>query len=160
MTERLVVEMKELAEKYGARFLTVMLNGPEEIMAYYIERFKHHRIELVNCNFPLTDDMRVPGEGHPNDSDAYTMGPVYPTEACRSLVPCLRGLLPTKPEFCWHRFNRMLKKLPTLFSRRSEVQGTAREHACSDRRGRQLLLIRNVWEPGIAWPQQSLSTAC
>lgn len=67
MTERLVVEMKELAEKYGARFLTVMLNGPEEIMAYYIERFKHHRIELVNCNFPLTDDMRVPGEGHPND---------------------------------------------------------------------------------------------
>lgn len=67
VTERLVVEMKHLAEKHGAQFLTVMLHGPEETMAYYAERLKQHQIEIVNCNFPLTDDMRVPGEGHPND---------------------------------------------------------------------------------------------
>lgn len=65
--ERLVVEMKHLSEKHGARFLVAMLDGPKETMAYYTERFQHHQIELVDCNFPLTDDMRVPGEGHPND---------------------------------------------------------------------------------------------
>lgn len=67
VTERLVVEMKDLAEKHGASFLTVMLNGPEETMAYYTERFADHQIKVINCNFPLTNDMRVPGEGHPND---------------------------------------------------------------------------------------------
>jgi len=66
VTELLVVEMKRLAEKHGAKFLTVMLSGPEEAMAYYAERFQRHQVEILNCNFPMPDDMRVPGEGHPN----------------------------------------------------------------------------------------------
>jgi hypothetical protein len=66
VTERLLVEMKNASSAHGAGFLVVLLKASEEAKAHYIGFLQQHNIPYVDCAFPLTDDLRVPGDGHPN----------------------------------------------------------------------------------------------
>ena len=66
VTESLLMEMNKLCEKYGARFVTVILHAEDDISSYYKSRLEKSHIEFIDCNYPLTEEMRVPGEGHPN----------------------------------------------------------------------------------------------
>jgi hypothetical protein len=66
VTEQLMGEMKELSEKFGARFVVVLLYASDPSLGYYKERLTKAGIEFIDCKYPLTDEMRVQGEGHPN----------------------------------------------------------------------------------------------
>ena len=66
VTETLLMEMNKLCEKYGAKFVTVILHADDETSSYYKSRLEKSHMEFIDCNYPLTEEMRVPGEGHPN----------------------------------------------------------------------------------------------
>ncbi len=66
VTEKLILEMKKLSEKFGARFIVPAL-WLTEFREQYTDFFKKNNIEFINCSRRITRDFKVPGEGHPND---------------------------------------------------------------------------------------------
>jgi len=62
----LVSEMKILSDRHGADFLVVLLSVNKKAVPNYMERFSQNGIKALNCSFPLTRDMIVIGDGHPN----------------------------------------------------------------------------------------------
>ncbi len=66
VTEKLLVEMRELCKKYGSKFVTVLLNADDDISNYYKDRLEKSHVRFIDCHYPLTTEMRVPGEWHPN----------------------------------------------------------------------------------------------
>jgi hypothetical protein len=66
VTEQLLVEMDRLAKQHGAHFCAVLLDFSPEGKAHYTKFFAEHGIDFVDCAFPLTKALQVPGEGHPN----------------------------------------------------------------------------------------------
>lgn len=66
VTERLLIEMDHLAKQHAAHFCAVMLDFSPAGKAHYTKFFAEHGIDFVDCAFPLTKALQVPGEGHPN----------------------------------------------------------------------------------------------
>ncbi|UCE86774.1 MAG: hypothetical protein JSU66_03290 [Deltaproteobacteria bacterium] len=66
VTQRLLVEMKDLCEANRARLAVVMLNAFGEAADEYGAFLAAHDIPHVDCTVPLTLDRMVPGDGHPN----------------------------------------------------------------------------------------------
>jgi len=66
VTKKILLQMKQLAARHKAQFVTVILNAPEGAKAYYQKFFKKNGILALDCSYPLTADMKVKGEGHPN----------------------------------------------------------------------------------------------
>lgn len=66
ITTKLVSEMKKQSSKHDADFLVVLLSVNEKAAANYMKIFSNSGIKALNCSFPLTRDMIVIGEGHPN----------------------------------------------------------------------------------------------
>jgi hypothetical protein len=67
VTKELLLEMGRLVESSGARFTVVLLHFAEpDSKVGYTEFLQSNAIDFVDCTFPLTPRMRVPGEGHPN----------------------------------------------------------------------------------------------
>ncbi len=68
VTEPLLIEMAELCKRHGSRFLVILLSSPDEARTHYLQFLKRHGIASVDCVRPLTPELLVPGEGHPNAS--------------------------------------------------------------------------------------------
>jgi hypothetical protein len=68
VTEALLLEMRDLVRRNGARFLVAPLSWQFDRTApeHYRLFFQGHDFEVAPCARPLTPDMQVPGEGHPN----------------------------------------------------------------------------------------------
>ncbi|MEM6644994.1 MAG: hypothetical protein AAF730_01960 [Bacteroidota bacterium] len=66
VTERLMAEMQATATAYGADFRVVLLAAPDDITTAYTAFLDEAGIPYIDCVEPLTDDLRVRGEGHPN----------------------------------------------------------------------------------------------
>lgn len=66
VTEQLMAEMQATAAEYGADFRVVLLSAPDDINATYRGFLDQANISYIDCAEPLTDDLRVRGEGHPN----------------------------------------------------------------------------------------------
>ena len=66
VTEAILLEIDRLCAKYNAKFIVTILNADEDTTAHYKAFLERSRIPLFDCNYPLTEQMRVPGEGHPN----------------------------------------------------------------------------------------------
>ena len=66
VTERLLLEMRRLVEQHGSRFCVVLLHLSPDTKAHYVEFLAEHQVDFVDCAFPLTPDMRVRGDHHPN----------------------------------------------------------------------------------------------
>jgi hypothetical protein len=67
VTEKLLLEMRELVESNRARFTIALLYFVDPLVKQgYAEFLRSNAIDAVDCAFPLTADMRVPGEVHPN----------------------------------------------------------------------------------------------
>jgi hypothetical protein len=66
VTEAILVEINRLCAKYNAKFIVTILNAEDDTRAHYKAFLERSRIPLIDCNYPLTEQMRVPGEGHPN----------------------------------------------------------------------------------------------
>jgi hypothetical protein len=66
VTLRLLEEMNALCASRGARFAVVFLWTPREVRAEYVRHLRRHRIRWVDCHHPVTLDLVIPFEGHPN----------------------------------------------------------------------------------------------
>jgi hypothetical protein len=65
-TKRLISEMADLARRHSTPFAVVFLEAQDGKKEEYLDYFRRQRIPVVDCVRPLTDDYRIPGEGHPN----------------------------------------------------------------------------------------------
>jgi len=66
VTEQILLEMNRITEKYGAKFVMVLLMADQETKSHYMSFCKTHNIRCIDCVYPLTPEMKVVGEGHPN----------------------------------------------------------------------------------------------
>lgn len=66
VTERLLLEMDDLSKQHGARLSVVLLYASPQGTAHYVDFLQRHGVDVIDCAFPITRDMTVPGEGHPN----------------------------------------------------------------------------------------------
>ncbi len=66
VTQQVILEMKKLAERFGAEFVTVLLKAEKRTKKSYERFFRRRSIRNVDCAFLLVQKMRVQGEGHPN----------------------------------------------------------------------------------------------
>jgi len=75
ITQKIVHEMKLLAEKNGSKFAFVNLYPPSESIRIsgknhlipYNKFTKKNKIKLINCGYELTEEYQVKGDGHPNN---------------------------------------------------------------------------------------------
>jgi len=66
ITLALVSGMQKLVKRHNADFLVVLLSVNEKAAAVFMKAFSENGIRALNCSFPLTRDMIVTGDGHPN----------------------------------------------------------------------------------------------
>jgi len=66
ITVALVSEMLALSNAHNADFLVVLLSLNRQAARAYTRAFTKNGINVLNCSFPLTRDMIVTGDGHPN----------------------------------------------------------------------------------------------
>ena len=66
VTERLLVEMQQLAQRHGSHFCVVLLHFSAAAKQHYVEFLTQQHIDFVDCAFPITAEMRVYGDTHPN----------------------------------------------------------------------------------------------
>jgi hypothetical protein len=65
-TKRLIAEMNALARRRATRFAVAFLLAEDGKKEAYTTFFAEHRIPYIDCVEPLTEDNRIPDEGHPN----------------------------------------------------------------------------------------------
>jgi hypothetical protein len=66
VTEQLLLDMNTTTSQHGAKFVVVLLELSDEAKLHYKNYLTANMIEYIDCAFPLTPDMEVAGEGHPN----------------------------------------------------------------------------------------------
>jgi len=66
VTEKLIRDMDALTTQYGAELVLVLLQCSPEAKADYMRFAGHSGIRTIDCAFPMTTEMRVPGDLHPN----------------------------------------------------------------------------------------------
>jgi len=67
VTEKLLLEMKDVSSRNAAKFLVALLRTDEEERLHYTSFLKTHAINFIDCVLdPLPPDLIVRGEGHPN----------------------------------------------------------------------------------------------
>ncbi len=67
VTEKLILNMRDLSLKNGSEFFVLFLYFHKDSnREYYKEFLDNEGISGIDCAFKLTDDLHVDGEGHPN----------------------------------------------------------------------------------------------
>jgi hypothetical protein len=66
ITVALVSEMQELSNEHNADFLVVLLSFNRRDAHTYTKALIRNEVNVLNCSYPLTRDMIVIGDGHPN----------------------------------------------------------------------------------------------
>lgn len=66
VTEQLLIEMRKMCEQYEIEFFVAILDSTERTKKHYIKFLENNDIMATDCAYPLTKEMRVKGEGHPN----------------------------------------------------------------------------------------------
>ena len=67
VTQRLLLQMREISRRHGADFAVVMLHGKDRSVDRLTRFLDRHAIPSLDCAFRLTSAMRVGGKGHPNE---------------------------------------------------------------------------------------------
>ena len=68
VTEKIIVQMKEISNKFDANFMLVILNWNNHYTINHYESFlKKNEIKYVNCAVPLTGQMVILGDYHPSE---------------------------------------------------------------------------------------------
>ncbi len=66
VTKKILLQMQELNAKHGTRFLVVMLELDPEDKRHYKKFLESNGIIAIDCTSPLSKELTVKGEGHPN----------------------------------------------------------------------------------------------
>ena len=68
VTEKAVLQMKEISKKFNAAFILVILDWSNHFTKDHYEGFfKKNEIKFVNCAIPLIDEMVLFGNYHPSE---------------------------------------------------------------------------------------------
>lgn len=65
-TDRLVMQFKETADRYGAEFLVLLLNNVKDGFVAFLDASGISYLDCVNPDFETEPRYRVGGEGHPS----------------------------------------------------------------------------------------------
>jgi len=63
ITKRLMIAMKNLAERSGSSFFVAVLGQPQQYESF----FNTSDIKVIDCRLELDENLTVQGEGHPNE---------------------------------------------------------------------------------------------
>ena len=66
VTQKLLLQMQNLSFKNHAKFLVVILCCEEDEKTSYVRFAERNDILIVDCAYPINEEMKVKGEGHPN----------------------------------------------------------------------------------------------
>jgi hypothetical protein len=67
VTEQLLLDMHEVCAEYDAPLIVALLHfEAPDVKEHYVDFLRKQRLDFVDCVEPLTPEMKVPGEGHPN----------------------------------------------------------------------------------------------
>ena len=66
VTDALLLQMNDLCKERGARLVVAILSAEPSEKDHYTQFLKDNAIDFIDCEFPLTENRKVPGEGHPN----------------------------------------------------------------------------------------------
>jgi hypothetical protein len=66
VTQRILLEMNKVATQHGATFVVVFLSVRRSTKEHYTAFLRESNIQDLDCGYDITDEMQVPGEGHPN----------------------------------------------------------------------------------------------
>jgi hypothetical protein len=66
VTERLIAEMDRTCRSKGASFAVLLLQASGETAAHYVEYCKREGVECYDVLSPMTADLKLPGDNHPN----------------------------------------------------------------------------------------------
>lgn len=66
ITEKILLEMNRVSKAYNARFVTVLLDASGNTKEHYMKFLSDNDIQVIDCIYESTDELEVPGEGHPN----------------------------------------------------------------------------------------------
>lgn len=65
VTNKLIEAMNELSRRNGATFVVVVFDGMTDEQGY-VRFMRENGIRYIDCDFPLWDSLKVPGDDHPN----------------------------------------------------------------------------------------------
>ena len=68
VTEKIILQMKEVSHKFNSDFMLVILDWNDRFsIDQYESFFKKNEIKFVNCSVSLIDQMVLPGDYHPSE---------------------------------------------------------------------------------------------
>ena len=68
VTEEIILQMKEISNKFGADFVLVILDWSNNLtIDQYEIFFRENKIKFVNCKIPLVDEMVLLDDYHPSE---------------------------------------------------------------------------------------------
>lgn len=65
-TQQLLLQMRDVAQRYGAEFVLVFLVVDDQTKDIYQRFSADNQITAIDCSHQLSEEMTVKGEGHPN----------------------------------------------------------------------------------------------
>jgi len=66
VTEQILLQMNRVSKEHNASFAVVWLSVNPRMREHYVNFLGDYGIQCIDCDYTITDEMRVPGEGHPN----------------------------------------------------------------------------------------------
>jgi hypothetical protein len=66
ITEKILLEMNRVSKEYNAIFVAVLLEASGATKEHYMKFLSQNNVHVIDCVYESTDEMKVPGEGHPN----------------------------------------------------------------------------------------------
>jgi hypothetical protein len=66
VTEAILLQMDKVSKRYGATLFVVLLRSKNKTKSHYMGFLKQNKIQFIDCVFPRTKDLIVPGEVHSN----------------------------------------------------------------------------------------------
>lgn len=68
VTERVILEMRDLCDRHGAQFVFLLLEASAKTKSHYEEILEQHGIPFVDCACPNDPEYRFPTDPHPNSA--------------------------------------------------------------------------------------------
>ncbi len=66
VTEAILLQMMNVTKEYDVTLVVVLLRAQNKTKSHYIDFFKRNNIQFIDSVYPMPNEMRVPGDGHPN----------------------------------------------------------------------------------------------
>jgi hypothetical protein len=66
VTKQILLQMNKVCSEHQAIFVVILLSVSDQTKEHYVKFLSENNIQVIDCVYDLTKEMKVPGEGHPN----------------------------------------------------------------------------------------------